>query len=333
MLGERDSVIPQSELVDFDVKSPWLATLEKAWDRGQVLSLWTLKVDQKYVCNTRINEPHSEDVTFLKFVPAFKNLRNLLITGGKDKLAKIWYLHAEGNSWQLLKTVNYLGLVPSAATSSQDGTVLALAFENAVVLYDTKTFQVLATLSSKHVKSSYTCLVFGLGSNARSLFGSTKSGIFAWDLLSLKLKGQFQSENSMLFSDSKSILMKSKDGIFAWDPSMKCTKLSSTASANEIGAFALDDANNRLYFVDHSSSKCNALKYLSLKTMNKAKTTAKIEDTQVIASSLEFNLNTLSVTVSEEISYARLMARINPDSISHQVSNCSESIIKNALPI
>jgi WD40 repeat protein len=333
ILGERDQKVATSHLTSFDMSQSgtWLVTVEKNWDQGNVLRLWTFK-DNQFNLNTRINEAHSSDeVTFVQFVPMMKNLG--LLTCGLDKSAKLWQLDEETERWQPVKTFNYLGLNPTCGTCSPDGTVLVIAFGPILVLYDTKTLEILTTLALEDIRDPYTSLAFGLGPKSSLLIGANKMGLFMWNLLNNTLQAKLTAEDASIFTSSKKhLILKSQKGIFALDQTMK-SSLVSQLSHDHMG-LVLDSYHDRLYFVDTSKKSQSVLKFLSLRPKQQKIPSRKGSppEDSLHSSGLDA-FSKLSVKVNEDIYYARMGPAITGDIIKQKVSNCSESIIKKVLPI
>ena len=170
------------------------------------------------------------------------------------------------------------------------------------------------------------------------MLSANVKGVFIWDLLSLRLIGQFQTENSKLYAkqEKEELILSCKDGLFDIDGTLNTVKICSVNG--HLNGMAVDSRNQRLYYMDtETKSDRNVLKY--------ARLSSDVEINQPILSNqnvkdvdkasvyeLGVHLNQLSVNISEDIFYARVEAPIVPDMITAKVSNCSEMIIKRMLP-
>ena len=93
--------------------------------------------------------------------------------------------------------------------------------------------------------------------------------------------------------------------------------------------------HDRIYFVDKdSNSTANQLRFFSPSIGDKTSIANEdnLEDLDDY-NNLKVNLDELKVTVSENIYHARQAPPIDPEMITKKLSLCSESIIKNALPV
>ena len=175
------------------------------------------------------------------------------------------------------------------------------------------------------------------------MLSANVKGVFIWDLLSLRLIGQFQTENSKLYAkqEKEELILSCKDGLFDIDATLNTVKISS--ANGHLNGMAVDSRNQRLYYMimdDQAESKSdnkNVLKYARLSSdaeinhlSNDQNNVKDINKESVYE--LGVHLNQLSVNISEDIFYARVEAPIVPDMITTKVSNCSEMIIKRMLP-
>ena len=174
------------------------------------------------------------------------------------------------------------------------------------------------------------------------MLSANVKGVFIWDLLSLRLIGQFQTENSKLYAEQEKgeLILSCKDGLFNIDGTLNTVKICS--ASEHINGMAVDSRNQRLYYMDQAvetKSDRNVLKYARLSSDveidNHPPTLSNNQNVKDKGSVYELgvHLNQLSVNISEDIFYARVEAPIVPDMITTKVSNCSEMIIKRMLPI
>ena len=321
ILGERTNKVRHSILELFDMNSDWIATIEKRWDNVYNMKLWKFH-ENNFILNTAIRDVHASEVKSIKFIS-----REMVLTCGTDGIARLWKFIEQ--SWILLKAFNYLKLIPICGISSHDNTVLAISYGPVVIIYNLKTLEILSTLVSKNIQDPCTTLTFGLGQHASKLLCATSKGVFIWDLLSLRLIGQMDTEQSLVYSNEKQLILFSKDGLFKIEPSLKSVKIS--LINDQVNGLTLDQRNQRLYYVDSSNSMKNVLKYISLSKDSEMINQTKPEEEIVPGLGLRFNQLTVN-NLNEDIFYARNEAQIVPDMITQKVSNCSEMIIKRMLP-
>ena len=217
-----------------------------------------------------------------------------------------------------------MGMRPRDGELSQDETLLAIAFDQVIILYDFRYLNVLTYLYTEDAQDhAYTCLKFGFGQHSRYLFTGCHTGLYVWDLISLQLVGKFNDiQNIDLITDdhAKNLYIQCSKGIFVLDASSKTSKISDISNID-----ALTVAPDRLYFM-----KGKKLKFSRTKPKSSDLIAPPTFD-EVINQGL--NLDQLKVTVDEDVFHARPVPPVDPESITKKVSLCSEFIIKKALPI
>lgn len=151
--------IPINELVDFDLisGSSWIATLEKTWDKQNSLKFWQFKSDNNHreiLLKAKFHNVNG--ATKIKFIQDWA----LLTFSAQDKCVQLWVRYENQDKWHLAKVFKHLNKIPIDAASTKDETLLAIAFEDLVILYDMGTLEPLSYLGSKHVDQPYTSLTF-----------------------------------------------------------------------------------------------------------------------------------------------------------------------------
>ncbi|KAG2459370.1 WDR75 protein, partial [Polypterus senegalus] len=181
--------------VAFDAKGAWLATVEertgKRSDVELCLKLWAYdESSQSFTLNTTVMTPHDDHVVALCFCPGSGT--PMLVTAGSDGCFKAWVLGFDSDEegpkpgWSCDFVGTYHGLGAATCCFSQDGSILAVAFEQIVTVWSPLSWELLATFCQPpgHIRE----LCFGRQSCARYLLGSTSANLLCcWDLLTCTL--------------------------------------------------------------------------------------------------------------------------------------------------
>ena len=131
--------------------------MEKTWDKQHVLKLWQFKSDDNHreiQLKAKFNNVNS--ATKIKFIQDWA----LLTISAQDKCVQLWVRYENQDKWHLAKVFKHLNKIPIDGTSTIDETLLAIAYEDLVILYDMGTLEPLSYLGSKHVQKPYTSLTF-----------------------------------------------------------------------------------------------------------------------------------------------------------------------------
>ena len=128
--------------------------------------------------------PHSDGVASLSFQPSSSTLP-LLLSVGRDCRAKLWGRSATpSSSWTCVSSLQLRGLETTAGDWSEDGTLVAVAFEHLVTLWDTSS-RLRSTLAVRDESEKVVKVCFGRASSARLVFAASNSLLTAWDLVNL----------------------------------------------------------------------------------------------------------------------------------------------------
>ena len=166
LTNERFQVIGNAEVLRAAVSSDgeWLATLE-SWSNEEAnyrdtrLKFWRFNVvASNYELNTDVLMPHGNSaVTSLAFQPGAVGLDwpCLVSIGRTDGKFKVWQLAGEGDNVSSLRRVywscqvagDFRKLTPTAQSFSEDGSLLAIAFESTITLWDPMTSALNSTLA------------------------------------------------------------------------------------------------------------------------------------------------------------------------------------------
>lgn len=174
----------------------WLSTIELRDDYETLpeirLKFWLLKESLKnYYLNTTIHLPHKSDVNSVKFSPN----SNRMVSTANDKEFKIWTLNEDDNKkWWICSKVGNLNRtsIPSMADWSSDSSLLAVAFDNFITLWDVSSDSDLKFKTKISVEDNYQSkLIFiGFGNEDKShyLIEGRHFSVRTWNLLDMSRK-------------------------------------------------------------------------------------------------------------------------------------------------
>ncbi|XP_074856825.1 WD repeat-containing protein 75 isoform X2 [Carettochelys insculpta] len=195
----------QTELVKaaFNTQGSWLATVEQREDKEIELELqmklWNYdEQTQSFTLNTRINMPHEAHITALCFrdTDELEDATPTLVTAGKDGRFKVWMLvndsaEKPSMSWSCGFVGSYHNYPANSCCFSEDGSLLAVSFEETVTVWDSDTWDLKCTFC--HPPGKIRNLCFGRLSCSKYLLGTTDNGFLCcWNLLSCALEWSTQ---------------------------------------------------------------------------------------------------------------------------------------------
>ncbi|EJD52221.1 WD40 repeat-like protein [Auricularia subglabra TFB-10046 SS5] len=181
----------------------WLATVDARAKSEMHLKIWTWD-GRGWFLNTRIDRPHGAGrVTAMEFNPAGTDLQSFqLVTIGEDRNVKTWKAKGipgergrQETFWVNRSTFGWRDHVPKAITWSPDGSLIAVSFPGAVVLFDPETNALLQVLSCPEVKDvkSFTFV----GQTGQYLAVISSSDMALWDLVSGTVHWHFASQHHL----------------------------------------------------------------------------------------------------------------------------------------
>nr|XP_020658546.1 WD repeat-containing protein 75 isoform X1 [Pogona vitticeps] len=188
----------------FDSKGNWLATVEQRQgscsDLELQMKLWAYDEQaQSFTLNTRINMPHEDCVTGLCFrcTDESENATPTLVTASRDGHFKVWMLlvdnedENESITWACDFVGSYHHYRATNCCFSEDGSLLAVSFDEIVTLWDSETWDLKCTFC--HPPGMIQNLCFGRLSCSKYLLGSTSTGFLCcWNLLSCTMEWSAQ---------------------------------------------------------------------------------------------------------------------------------------------
>ncbi|NXG46222.1 WDR75 protein, partial [Psilopogon haemacephalus] len=192
----------QTDLVKvaFGAQGKWLATVEEreeVADPELQLKLWYYNEEtQSFKLNTRINTPHEDHITDMCFreMDELEDDSLILVTTGKDCVFKVWLMVENTDpeaqqrvSWSCDFVGSYHNYQATNCCFSEDGSLLAVSFEETVTVWDSVTWDLKCTFCCPPGKIRNIC--FGRLTCSKYLIGATDYGFLCcWNLLSCALE-------------------------------------------------------------------------------------------------------------------------------------------------
>ncbi|KAM9122960.1 WD repeat-containing protein 75 isoform 1-T1 [Pangshura tecta] len=197
----------------FSAQGSWLATVEQREEKETELELqmklWNYdEQTQSFTLNTRINMPHEGHVTALCFrdTDELEDGTPTLVTAGNDGRFKVWVLVNDSDSekqsvgWSCDFVGSYHNYPATNCCFSEDGSLLAVSFEETVTVWNSDTWDLICTFC--HPPGRIQNLCFGRLSCSRYLLGTTNNGFLCcWNLLSCALEWSAQLNVMVLQPD------------------------------------------------------------------------------------------------------------------------------------
>ncbi|XP_067932246.1 WD repeat-containing protein 75-like isoform X1 [Watersipora subatra] len=199
----RQSNYTRIERICFSPAGNWMVSLERwtgSYSEQCRMKFWYLDTDSKsYVLNTDVDTPHQGAVSYIAFAPMSDEgngaLPMLVSVGQDDKKFKLWTLEevsADKGCWRVDSTGYYKDRPCSAASFSDDGSLLAVAFGDTLTLWDPLENYLCTTLDQG---AKVTALQFCHGTEANYIAVTTSAAIIIWDLLDYSEKQAWPISN------------------------------------------------------------------------------------------------------------------------------------------
>ncbi|GBN19142.1 WD repeat-containing protein 75 [Araneus ventricosus] len=214
---ERENVVLNTDVqkAAIDDKGQWLATAE-FWDDGETspqiwLKFWEFDVSkQTFVLNTNVILPHNKEVNCILFQPRIASQdMPIAVTTSNDCRFKIWGLKDDircdnKQSWTCESMGCFRNLPAGDACFSEDGSLLAVVFDNMATLWTVDKPSLKTILCHKTKSNKIRQLVFGRQSCCHLLICHDGDSIIAWDMLSLSMKWIVHTSVERIVADSTS---------------------------------------------------------------------------------------------------------------------------------
>nr|XP_021517142.1 WD repeat-containing protein 75 [Meriones unguiculatus] len=192
----NDDGLIQIELTKaaFGCSGSWLATVEQRQENETELELqmklWNYsKKTQGFVLNTKITMPHDDHITALCFNNAENYEKPILVTASRDGHFKVWMLTDDSDiykkaiGWTCDFVGSYHKYQATNCCFSEDGSLLAVSFEEIVTIWDSETWELKCTFCQRAGKIKHLC--FGRLTCSKYLLSTTENGVLCcWNLLS-----------------------------------------------------------------------------------------------------------------------------------------------------
>ncbi|XP_068878046.1 WD repeat-containing protein 75 isoform X2 [Aphelocoma coerulescens] len=194
--------LKQSDLVKvaFSAQGTWLATVEESeevTDPELQLKLWFYHEEmQSFQLNTRINTPHDNHITDMCFrdMDELGDDSLILVTTGRDCVFKVWMMVEDTDpeaqqsvSWSCDFVGSYHNYQATNCCFSEDGSLLAVSFEETVTVWDSLTWDLKCTFC--HPPGNIRNICFGRLTCSKYLIGATDYGFLCcWNLLTCALE-------------------------------------------------------------------------------------------------------------------------------------------------
>ncbi|RMC18385.1 hypothetical protein DUI87_04271 [Hirundo rustica rustica] len=198
----HEAGLKQSDLVKvaFSAQGTWLATVEESeevTDPELQLKLWFYHEEaQSFVLNTTINTPHDNHITDMCFrdMDELGDDSLILVTTGRDCVFKVWVMVEDTDpeaqqsvSWSCDFVGSYHNYQATNCCFSEDGSLLAVSFEETVTVWDSLTWDLKCTFC--HPPGNIRKICFGRLTCSKYLIGATDYGFLCcWNLLTCALE-------------------------------------------------------------------------------------------------------------------------------------------------
>ncbi|KAI9204433.1 WD40-repeat-containing domain protein [Polychytrium aggregatum] len=191
---DREIIRPHVVHAAFSKTGDWMTTVDTRddgeFDPELYLKFWTFDHNSRsYAVNTRVDNPHDGAIHGLAFRQASSEPL-LAVTCGNDKKFKIWQLNTahsdddekEETYWSCRSVGFYKESAISHVTFSEDGSILAVACENDLTLWNPLTNALHAVLTYPPPTNTIRNICFTSGSEPY-VVAVTDTHIHVWNLL------------------------------------------------------------------------------------------------------------------------------------------------------
>lgn len=295
------------DLFAFDRNGENLATVEylALGDRRKyTLKFWRRnKKNQPFVENTRVNDPHKYPVTVLLFHPSCK-----MAVSCSDFAFRIWVLsrpnaskERSAGSWSCRSTGTYKKKSCKAASFSQDGSLLAVAFAQTITLWDPHRMVLLKELSHPEDQN-----IKKLEFIAESpyIVASSRRRVFVWSILDCSVQWTYSALVEKLAVDPLgghfAIVCSSKEGA-------RGILLFSVWSPKPISSCSVDEKVQSICFTSSAPSVSYITESQELRSLEPVRAldmdtvpTYEIEPTKASRSNDRLKIDVLTAPPSEE---------------------------------
>ncbi|KAF9136120.1 hypothetical protein BGW39_006916 [Mortierella sp. 14UC] len=203
---EKEIVPPRVMHVAFsnDKAGRWMVTVDGRDDNETTpelyIKFWEYDDDSStYVLNTRVDSPHTKEITSCIFNPRQGNQAPMVVTTSLDGTFKVWELTHQGEArrgieaeraWGCRSTGFYRDMLPRCAGFSSDGSLLAIAYGQIITLWNPylNTLQGVLTQPPENRVIHHLTFV----KNSPFLIAATSDHIYSWNLLTCSVWWSYQ---------------------------------------------------------------------------------------------------------------------------------------------
>ncbi|KAF9432034.1 hypothetical protein BGZ76_011388 [Entomortierella beljakovae] len=215
---EKEIIAPRVLHVAFssDKAARWMATVDGRDDNETTpelyLKFWEYDDDaHTYVLNTRVDAPHSKEITSCVFNPRIGGQAPMAVTTSLDGTFKVWELTHQGETrrgieaeraWSCRSTGFYRDMVPQCAGFSSDGSLLAVAYGQIITLWNPYLNTLQGVLTQPPENRPVKQLVFI--KDSPFLIAITKDHLYSWNLLTCSVWWSYQIKADILTASQSS---------------------------------------------------------------------------------------------------------------------------------
>ncbi|KAG0315602.1 hypothetical protein BGZ99_007355 [Dissophora globulifera] len=187
-----------------DKAGRWMATVDGRDDHETTpelyLKFWQYDDDTRtYILNTRVDAPHSKEITSCIFNPREGDHAPMVVTTSLDGTFKVWELTQQGEArrgieaelaWNCRSTGFYRDMDPTCAGFSSDGSLLAVAYGQIITLWNPYLNTLQGVLTQPPENRPIRHLTFL--KNTPFLIAATRDHLYSWNLLTCSVWWSYQ---------------------------------------------------------------------------------------------------------------------------------------------
>ncbi|KAI8055478.1 WD40-repeat-containing domain protein [Syncephalis plumigaleata] len=169
----------------------------------QFLKFWAFDTKkQSYQLRTRVDAPHQDMITSIS--TTVRHNIPLVVTTGKDGRWKAWGLQTDNKTkyWTCVSSCDYRGMQPLWSALSDDGSVLAVAFDSTITLWDpwyaTLKHVFSYSINQRHIQQ------LDFIATTPYLVATTDQHLYVWNLLTCSVQWCIQMKVQQLAIDPNS---------------------------------------------------------------------------------------------------------------------------------
>ncbi|XP_014664657.1 PREDICTED: WD repeat-containing protein 75-like isoform X2 [Priapulus caudatus] len=211
-------IYTEVERAAFSDSGQWLATVQRradGWSQQEIsLKFWQYdNSSQTYLLNTKVDLPHMEKVNKLLFQPGSAVNTPLAVTTSDDTKFKIWGLvddtdiYRERNCWACESCGYYKSSAATEAAFSDDGSLLAVVFDQMATLWTPENNALKVALSIPGCQDNIRHVLFGNKGAAHLLLSGTQTKLVVWNLLTFCIEWCVELQVVALAGDPMSDLV------------------------------------------------------------------------------------------------------------------------------